>query len=76
MIRSNIEAAASKAELEEIGRKALSIRLSCLESLATLGVGHIGGSMSVVEILAMLYFRHLRIDADDSRAPDRDIFVL
>ncbi len=76
MIRQSFDTPASAAELEELRQRALSIRLSCLESLATLGVGHIGGSMSVVEALAVLYFRHLRIDPADPKAPDRDIFVL
>lgn len=76
MIRAAPEGPATLAELTELERRALSIRLACLESLATLGVGHIGGSMSVVEALAVLYFRHLRIDPADPKAPDRDLFVL
>jgi len=76
MIRTTSGRPAARAELAEIEGRALSIRLACLESLATLGVGHIGGSMSVIEALAVLYFRHLRIDPCDPKAPDRDLFVL
>lgn len=38
--------------------------------------GHLGGSMSLVEILTALYFNVLRIDPNDPAAPDRDILVL
>ncbi|GAA1739693.1 transketolase [Luedemannella helvata] len=38
--------------------------------------GHLGGSMSLVEILAALYFRVMRVDPADPDAPDRDILLL
>ncbi|MFD0690624.1 transketolase [Actinomadura fibrosa] len=38
--------------------------------------GHLGGSMSLVEILTVLYFAVMRIDPRRPAAPDRDILVL
>jgi transketolase len=38
--------------------------------------GHLGGSMSLVEILTTLYFDVLRVDPGDPAAPDRDILIL
>ncbi|MFC6929293.1 MULTISPECIES: transketolase [Actinomadura] len=38
--------------------------------------GHLGGSMSLVEILTVLYFEVMRNDPRRPAAPDRDIFVL
>ena len=38
------------------------IRVETLKELGHLGFGHIGGSMSVVELLAVLYGREMRID--------------
>jgi transketolase len=38
--------------------------------------GHLGGSMSLVEILATLYFRILRVDPRAPDAPGRDILLL
>ncbi|MDN3356275.1 transketolase [Actinomadura sp. DC4] len=38
--------------------------------------GHLGGSMSLVEILTTLYFDVLRVDPADPRAKDRDILIL
>lgn len=38
--------------------------------------GHLGGSMSLVEILTTLYFDVLRVDPDNPKDPRRDICVL
>jgi len=38
--------------------------------------GHLGGSMSLVEILTTLYFDVLRVDPADPGAADRDILIL
>jgi len=38
--------------------------------------GHLGGSMSLVEILTALYFDVMRIDPHHPGAPDRDILLL
>jgi transketolase len=38
--------------------------------------GHLGGSMSLVEILATLYFDVMRVDPRFPVAPDRDILIL
>ncbi|QXJ26568.1 transketolase [Actinomadura graeca] len=43
---------------------------------ATKNGGHLGGSMSLVEIMVCLYSRVLRIDPDDPDAPDRDVMIL
>jgi transketolase len=76
MISGQPSLPASAAELFELAGRARAIRRSCLEAIAGLGVGHVGGAMSVVEVLALLYFRHLRIDAVNPKAPDRDWLVL
>ncbi|MCX5192885.1 transketolase [Streptomyces sp. NBC_00249] len=38
--------------------------------------GHLGGSVSMAEILATLYHAELRIDPSSPKAPDRDVLVL
>ncbi|NAS24785.1 transketolase [Herbidospora sp. NEAU-GS84] len=38
--------------------------------------GHLGGSMSLAEILATLYTRVLRVDPLDPARPDRDVLLL
>jgi len=70
------ETPATAAELKQLAAMCGAVRRGCLESIASLGVGHIGGSMSVIEALVMLYFRHMRLDASNDKAADRDMFVL
>ena len=61
---------------KEITELARQIRLETLKSLTQLGFGHYGGSMSVVETLAVLYGAVMKIDPADPDWPERDYFVL
>ncbi|WHP33479.1 transketolase [Trabulsiella odontotermitis] len=60
----------------ELTRLARDIRVATLKSLTQLGFGHYGGSMSVIETLAVLYGDVMRIDPADPDWPERDYFVL
>lgn len=62
--------------LQEVTWLARDIRIATLKSLTHLGFGHYGGSMSVVETLAVLYGHVMRIDPGDPHWPERDYFVL
>lgn len=62
--------------LPELTRLARDIRLATLKTLTQLGFGHYGGSMSVVETLAVLYGAVMKIDPADPDWPERDYFVL
>ncbi|MDR0718295.1 MAG: transketolase [Treponema sp.] len=55
---------------------AAQIRKNGLEAVQAANSGHIGGSFSIAEILAVLYFDRLRIDPQRPKKPDRDRFVL
>lgn len=59
-------------ELKEICK---DIRSDVLMSIGHLGVGHIGGCLSVVELLAVLYFEAMRIDPKDPGKAGRDRFI-
>ncbi len=54
----------------EITELARQIRLETLKSLTQLGFGHYGGSMSVVETLAVLYGAVMKIDPADPDWPE------
>lgn len=62
--------------VREITQLARDIRVATLKSLTHLGFGHYGGSMSVVETLAVLYGGVMKIDPADPDWPERDYFVL
>lgn len=55
---------------------AKQIRYYTLQELNHLGFGHYGGSLSIVECLAVLYGKEMKIDPQDPIMEDRDFFVL
>jgi transketolase len=56
--------------------QAKEIRRLTIEEIATLGTGHIGGAMSIVELLALLYFHRMKIDPQKPRWEERDQLVV
>ena len=52
------------------------IRRSALEMVYNATSGHLGGSFSICELLAVLYFHEMHIDPASPADPDRDRFVL
>ncbi|MGE0969706.1 transketolase [Klebsiella sp. WOUb02] len=62
--------------VQEVTHLARDIRVATLKSLTNLGFGHYGGSMSVVETLAVLYGAVMKIDPADPDWLERDYFVL
>lgn len=56
--------------------KSKEIRRYTLESIAHLGVGHIGGSLSIVEVLTVLYYKHMRVDPNNPHLEGRDRLVV
>ncbi|MFK4997289.1 transketolase [Bacillus sp. N9] len=55
---------------------AQQIRLYTLKELKALGFGHFGGSLSIVEALAVIYGKHLNVDVNNAKDVNRDYFVL
>ncbi len=56
--------------------KAYKIRHDLLNFIYRIGMGHLGGELSVVEMAVALYYRYLRYDPQNPRWPDRDRLVL
>lgn len=52
------------------------IRLLTLKELEHRGFGHYGGSLSIVETLAVLYGEVLNVDPMHPKSPERDYFIL
>ena len=59
-----------------IERTALQLRRDLLEMIGVGKAGHLGGSASLAEIVAALYFHKMRFDPGNPRDPDRDRFIL
>jgi transketolase len=66
----------SEALITELYETARQIRLDVLDMVYRRKAGHPGGSFSAAEILAALYFHHLKIDPARPKWPDRDRFLL
>lgn len=68
--------AISEQKYHELEGLAAKIRLDTLCSIKKMGQGHLGGSFSIVELLAVLYGKQLRIKPQDPQWADRDRLVL
>lgn len=53
-----------------------NVRMDILEEVYNAKSGHIGGAFSIADILTVLYFNEMNIDAKISDSPDRDRLVL
>ena len=60
----------------ELERLANRLRRRDLQAVFEAGAGHIGGEMSVMDILTALYFRILSVDPENPLDPGRDRLVL
>lgn len=63
-------------ELEMLEKKAYELRNLCVDTVTWAGSGHIGGSLSSMDILTILYYKYLNIDPKKPDWPDRDRFIL
>lgn len=64
------------ASITELGHLRWKLRHDCVDIIMAGGGGHIGGDMSVMDALMVLYENHLRITPETVDDPNRDRFVL
>lgn len=62
--------------IEDLKMKANEIRKDIIEEVYNAKSGHPGGSLSIADIMAVLYFNELRIDEKNPRWEERDRLVL
>lgn len=62
-------------DLDKLAKIALEIRRDIIKMLGIAGNGHPGGSLSVTDILAALYFRELNHRPSEPKWPDRDKLI-
>lgn len=63
-------------EKEFLEKKAKRIRYLTVDEIGKLGVGHIGGCLSVADVLAVLYYKHMNVDPANPKMEGRDRLVL
>lgn len=66
----------SEAEAGRLSDVAYRIRRLSIEMITYSTWGHIGGSFSMADLLAVLYFHAMNVYPDDPRSEQRDRFVL
>lgn len=62
--------------IEKISDKARLLRADVIRMTYQAGSGHPGGSLSAADILATLYFHHLKHDPKNPKWEERDRFIL
>jgi transketolase len=62
--------------IKRLNEIALALRRDSLIATTKAGSGHPGGSLSAADILAALYFHHMRHDPENPTWEDRDRFIL
>lgn len=66
----------TKQEWLALEKKAFELRKLCLQTVDWAGSGHLGGGLSVMDLLTVLYHKYLRIKVDEPKWEDRDRFIL
>lgn len=64
------------SEIRELRGIAAQLRVNILRMIQIAGSGHPGGSLSAIDIITYLYFRHMQIDPAHPKWEERDRFVL
>ncbi len=66
----------SKAEWLALEKKADQLRRLTLDTTHWAGSGHIGGGMSALDVMTVLYHKYMKIDVKNPQWEDRDRFIL
>ncbi|BBO77328.1 transketolase [Desulfosarcina widdelii] len=66
----------TEQEIRFLEEKAKKIRKDIIDITGWSGGAHIGGAMSMVEMLTLLYFKVARLDPSQPEAPERDRIVV
>lgn len=65
-----------KSKEKELAIIATKVRKNIVEQVYRAKSGHPGGSLSIADVLTVLYFNNMNIDTENSKWEDRDRFVL
>ena len=66
----------SAEKILELKLKANEIRKETVKTIASIGVGHIGGSLSIADVMAVLYFDEMKVDPKNPKWDGRDWLVV
>lgn len=66
----------SKEKLAFLQKKAKEIRIEIIKEITKANSGHPGGSLSITDLLTLLFFHEMHIDPKNPKMSDRDRLVL
>ena len=75
-METEVELMTRAAQLSALDKRSMQLRGLVVRALVGGGRGHIGSSMSLIEILRVFYDDILRVRAGDPTWADRDRFIL
>ncbi|MEG1612956.1 MAG: transketolase [Clostridia bacterium] len=59
----------------DLKEKCSDIRVDIMRCIGSIGVGHVGGCLSIVEILVSLYYKHMNINPKEPKMEGRDRLI-
>ena len=62
--------------MDALKKEAWKLRKDIIEMVHTSRAGHVGGDLSVIDILTVLYFKVMNVGPEKVNDPDRDRFLL
>lgn len=62
--------------MDALTRKSYELRRDIIEMMHNSKAGHVGGDLSVIDILTVLYFQVMDVSPEKVKDPDRDRFLL
>jgi len=65
-----------RTDMDRLTRKAYELRRDIIEEVYQSKAGHIGGDLSVIDILTVLYFEVMNVNPESWESADRDRFLL
>lgn len=65
-----------KERIEQLKKDAAEIRKITLDMISYLGKGHVGGSLSIADVMAVLYCEKMNIDPANPKWEGRDRFIM
>lgn len=66
----------SENQVKELKNFATQIRMETIKEIGELGIGHVGGSLSVADVLAVLYGSVMKVDPKNPGWEERDWLVM
>lgn len=66
----------NETELKQLINFAVDIRIETVQQMGNLGFGHLGGAMSIADLIAVLYGKVMKYNPDNPEWEGRDYLVL